>query len=106
MNIYRAASGSILSTIGQQLTILLKWLMFLNLLSILHCAFAVDIWLYLVDIFCGGLWSIFKTPLAALYIQWIVAFLIILVDLDVHQIVGNHYFDHHQTSRGSSVRLL
>ena len=27
----------------------------------------------------------------------------ILVDLDVHQIVGYHYFDHHQPSRG--VRL-
>ena len=39
-------------------------------------------------------------------IQWIVAFLIVLVDLDVHQIVGYHYFNHHQPSRGRSVRLL
>ena len=31
--------------------------------------------------------------------------LMVLVDLDVHQIVGYHYFDHHQPSRGSSVRL-
>ena len=30
----------------------------------------------------------------------------VLVDLDVHQIVGYHYFDYHQPSRGSSVRLL
>ena len=29
--------------------------------------------------------------------------LMVLVDLDVHQIVGYHYFDHHQPSRG--VRL-
>ena len=26
----------------------------------------------------------------------------VLVDLDVHQIVGYHYFDYHQPSRGSS----
>ena len=32
--------------------------------------------------------------------------LMVLVDLDVNQIVGYHYFDHHQPSRGSSVRLL
>ena len=32
--------------------------------------------------------------------------LMVLVDLDVHQIVGYHYFDHYQPSRGSSVRLL
>ena len=31
--------------------------------------------------------------------------LMVLVDLDVNQIVGYHYFDHHQPSRGSSVRL-
>ena len=41
-----------------------------------------------------------------IYLQWIVAIPIILVDLDVHQIVGYHYFNHHQPSRGSSVRLL
>ena len=29
--------------------------------------------------------------------------LMVLVDLDVHQIVGYHYFDHHQPCRG--VRL-
>ena len=32
--------------------------------------------------------------------------MMVLVGLDVHQIVGYHYFDHHQPSRGSSVRLL
>ena len=32
--------------------------------------------------------------------------LMVLVELDVHQIVGYHYFDHHQPSRGSLVRLL
>ena len=32
--------------------------------------------------------------------------LMVLVELDVHQIVGYHYFDHNQLSRGSSVRLL
>ena len=41
-----------------------------------------------------------------IYLQWIVAILMVLVNLDVHQIVGYHYFDHHQRSRGSSVRLL
>ena len=30
--------------------------------------------------------------------------LMVLVDLDVHQIVGYHYFDHHQPSRGGSVK--
>ena len=29
----------------------------------------------------------------------------VLVDLDVHQIVGYHYFDYHQPSRGSLVTL-
>ena len=32
--------------------------------------------------------------------------LMVLVDLDVHQIVDYHYFDHHQPSKESSVRLL
>ena len=32
--------------------------------------------------------------------------LMVLVDLDVLQIVGYHYFDHHQPSRVSSVRIL
>ena len=32
--------------------------------------------------------------------------MMVLVGLDVHQIVGYHSFDHHQPSRGSSVRLL
>ena len=32
--------------------------------------------------------------------------LMVMMDLDVYQIVGYHYFDHHQPSRGSSVRLL
>ena len=30
--------------------------------------------------------------------------LMVLVDLDVHQIVGYHYCDHHQPSRGGSVK--
>ena len=30
--------------------------------------------------------------------------LMVLVDLDVHQIVSYHYFDHHQPSRGGSVQ--
>ena len=32
--------------------------------------------------------------------------LMVLVDLDVHKIVDYRNFDHHQSSRGSSVRLL
>ena len=32
--------------------------------------------------------------------------LMVLVELDVDQIVVFHYNDHHQPSRGSSVRLL
>ena len=30
--------------------------------------------------------------------------IMVLVDLDVLQIVGYHYFDHHQPSRGGSVK--
>ena len=31
--------------------------------------------------------------------------LMVLVDLDVHQIVGYHYFDLHQPFRGNSVKF-
>ena len=47
-----------------------------------------------------------RDPPSHVVVEKIFALLILLVNLDVHQIVGYHYFDHHQPSRGSSVRLL
>ena len=45
-----------------------------------------------------------RDPPSQVVVEKIVVLLIVLVDLDVHQIVGYHYFNHHQPSRGSSVR--